>query len=258
MGHSLIRSGALVLGAVLFMALNTSCSGSENALTPTPAETRTISNDSNVTYATSGVRVLAAPDSFADGDSLALGVVLNPGDLPAQARNPAIHAKVSSVVLVDSADSGVAIQTPLNVRIPLINRDELDNNTSLRLFMFNELAGRWVATGRNASIADDTRTANFTVDALGTYGLFRAVPLRVSIDPTRTVGKAPFSVGLNAVLKGGTPPYSVIWYFGDDSDPEVGEAVSHLYKDPFTYNATCTVTDAAGEVATAFVDLRAF
>lgn len=259
MGHNLHRSPALALGAALFITLLAGCSGGDSVtLTPTPQETRTIGNDSAVTFPTSNVRVVTAPDSFNPGESVDLGVILNPSDLPQQARTPSIHEKVASVVITDSTDSGTTIQNPINIRIPLLNKNGLDNNTSLRLFRFDEVLGRWINTSRSASTADDTNSASFTADDYGTYGLFRAIPLSASIDPTRTNGTAPFSVGLTAVIRGGTPPYTVIWYFGDDSDPEVGETVAHQYKDPFTYNCTITVTDASNEVASSFVDLRAY
>jgi len=259
MGHPLHRSPVLALGAALFITLVAGCSnGGSNALTPTAEETRTVGNDTTVTFPSSNVRVVTAPDSFNPGESVDIGVILNPSDLPQQARTPSIHEKVSSVVISDATDSGTSINNPINVRIPLLNKDGLDNNSNLRLFQFDEVQGKWINTTRFANIADDTNSASFAADAYGTYGLFRAIPLSASVDPTRTVGRAPFSVGLTAAIKGGTPPYTVIWYFGDDSDPEVGETVAHQYKDPVTYHCTITVTDAAGEVTSNFVDLRAY
>lgn len=258
MGPTPLRTGICLVAAVFFLSTQTSCSSSTSPLTPTTLETRTISNGTQAVYSVSGVIVTAAADSFDPGDALSLGVVLNPADFPQSAGLPAIHERVASVVLSDATGSGTTIQSPLTVRIPLLRNDEVNGNSTLRLLRFDPDAGRWVNTGRNAATSDDANAATFTMTEPGTYGVFRQVPLKLSITPSRTTGKAPFSVALKAEVKGGTPPYTIIWWYGDDSDPDIGMTVSHIYENPSTYYVSAEVTDGEGRSATAFVNLRTF
>ena len=53
-----------------------------------------------------------------------------------------------------------------------------------------------------------------------------------------------------ANITGGVPPYSVVWSFGDGSSAS-GNPVSHAYDVPGTYTVVVTVTDSAGNTASA-------
>ncbi len=69
---------------------------------------------------------------------------------------------------------------------------------------------------------------------------------RVEVTVSQQMGPAPLSVGFNASVIAIGGDYQVIWYFGDDSDPEVGLSVAHVYPDPGDYTATCTVINDSG------------
>ncbi|HYE76702.1 MAG TPA: PKD domain-containing protein, partial [bacterium] len=193
------------------------------------------------TYPTSGVVVTAAQDSLPQ--TVDIQVVLDPANLPDTARAGAFWEKAASVSLRDANNSGVAIQTPLTVTIPLRNAG--DGNSQIRLFQFDSVAGGWVSTGQNAVVSDNGTRATFAAASFGTYGLFRAMPLDVTIVTSTRTGKAPLSVNLRADVRGGTPPYAITWDFGDNQGAS-GLSTSHLYEDPIMYQASVVVTDAVG------------
>jgi hypothetical protein len=87
------------------------------------------------------------------------------------------------------------------------------------------------------------------------------------IDPwaTSTVGCGYLSTAFKVNITGGNPPYTVVWDFGDGSDPKVGPAVSHIYDTPGKYYCSCIVYDTldirqqiGGNVATGYVELNVF
>ncbi|MDE1822519.1 MAG: PKD domain-containing protein [Euryarchaeota archaeon] len=54
------------------------------------------------------------------------------------------------------------------------------------------------------------------------------------------------NVSFTGSARGGAPPYSFSWTFGDGSSPSSGRNVSHGYATLGDQNGTLTVTDAAG------------
>lgn len=250
------RSGLLLAAAVFFLLNTTGCEGDgEVTLVPTTPETRSIAAGDTVTFTAANTTVSATDNSFGPGQAVDVSVVLDPANLPGTTRAGAYWEKHASISLVDVDNSGTFILEPLTVTIPL--RNDGTGNTSLKLFQFDPVMQAWVITPQFASISDSGNRATFAVTNFGTYGLFRTMSLKVDAVSTRYTGKAPLSVSLQAHILGGTPPYSTVWYFGDDSTPEAGTSVSHLYEDPFTYQATVTVIDATGATVTDFANIEA-
>jgi hypothetical protein len=111
---------------------------------------------------------------------------------------------------------------------------------------------------QNTVLENDGIHTSLRIDSPGIYGVFQPVELHVEATVSSAQGPIPLSVGFKAIVTGGTPSYSVLWWFGDDSDPEVGFSVAHLYPDPGTYTATVVVTDGNGNTATDFITIQAY
>lgn len=60
-------------------------------------------------------------------------------------------------------------------------------------------------------------------------------------------GRAPEPVSFSATETGGTPPFTVSWYFGDSTPDGAGANITHTYTVPGTFEAVLTVVDATGE-----------
>jgi hypothetical protein len=89
--------------------------------------------------------------------------------------------------------------------------------------------------------------------------------LKIDASATRTIGYGYLSTSFFVNIAGGRQPYLVTWDFGDNSDPKIGDRVSHLYEVPGQYTASCTVHDSddpdtgyIGAVATDFVEITIF
>jgi YVTN family beta-propeller protein len=115
-------------------------------------------------------------------------------------------------------------------------------------------------SSRNAAVIDCVPQApgTFTVAVNVTdaaAGLVSAkVELTVEPDPTVLVAPTAAAVdgstaiGFDAVASNGTPPYQVVWSFGDGGGGS-GELASHAYASPGSYTAEATLTDAVGGAA---------
>ena len=89
--------------------------------------------------------------------------------------------------------------------------------------------------------------------------------LKIDVNATRTVGYGYLSTSFYVNIRGGWPPYMVVWDFGDDTDPKIGDRVSHLYEVPGFYTCTCQVYDSSdplsttgGITATDFIEVFVF
>ncbi len=89
--------------------------------------------------------------------------------------------------------------------------------------------------------------------------------LAIDASATRTVGYGYLSTSFFVNITGGFEPYTVVWDFGDNSDPKIGTRVSHLYEVPGQYTASCSVMDTddpdtgyKGGIATDFVEITVF
>jgi len=59
-------------------------------------------------------------------------------------------------------------------------------------------------------------------------------------------GYAPHTVQFDAIIRGGVPPYTYRWDFGDGSPPSSEEKPTHTYDVSGVYTAKLTVTDSLG------------
>jgi PKD repeat protein len=87
----------------------------------------------------------------------------------------------------------------------------------------------------------DHRVANSSVTVVVTPSL------NASVTATPTDGVAPLNVSLVSTVVDGTPPYQLLWAFGDQSPGSNATTVVHSYWVPGNYTAVLTVTDARGE-----------
>jgi len=71
---------------------------------------------------------------------------------------------------------------------------------------------------------------------------------------TPTNGTAPLTVTFSSRVAGGTAPYSFAWSFGDGGSSTAPLPV-HTYSTPGAYNASLLVTDGAGAMATAAIQV---
>lgn len=69
--------------------------------------------------------------------------------------------------------------------------------------------------------------------------------LTVTATATPTSGVAPLDVTFEAVVSGGTSPYTYDWDFGDGSSHGTTNPVTHTYNLAGKYNVTLTVTDSS-------------
>jgi Tol biopolymer transport system component/PKD repeat protein len=89
--------------------------------------------------------------------------------------------------------------------------------------------------------------ASFTVTVLPP----QPDPLTVEISSDDTQGDAPATFEFEAMVTGGTQPYTYSWDFGDATTEEesIEPTTSHTYDESGTYTVTLTVTDANGQQA---------
>ena len=102
-----------------------------------------------------------------------------------------------------------------------------------------------------------TFAARLTVtDAIGATATATALTITVNPPPTatasagKTAGDAPLAVTFTGTASSGTAPYSYAWTFADGGT-STSQSPSHTYTTAGTYQATLTVTDAAGRNASA-------
>jgi PKD repeat protein len=72
-------------------------------------------------------------------------------------------------------------------------------------------------------------------------------PLVAWIEAEPEEGPAPLEVKFTAKLKGGTPPITVEWHFGDESQPTAEPNPVHTYAQPGTYTVDLFANDAGGD-----------
>ena len=89
--------------------------------------------------------------------------------------------------------------------------------------------------------------------------------LKIDASASHTIGYGYLSTSFFVNIVGGNPPYMVVWNFGDNSEPIIGDRASHLYEVAGKYVCSVIVNDSAdaltgyiGSVATDFVDITVF
>ncbi len=229
----------LVLGFVLI-----GCSG--DGTTPSgPSDVVTITFDHNaMSFDIVDLDVVIdVPQGTVDvGQVVALKVRIAPPNLPERAYSGSIHSRIGWLDLKNGSDPDINLQDEIRVAFPL--NDNYTASTIYSVFLYNQSDGMWHFTGKRAVVTDDGLHAVFSANSFGTWGVFRTLPLTAEITASRTTAQAPASIAMYAIIDGGSPPYAVIWYYGDDSDPESGISVSHLYAEPTTYTPSVVVVDA--------------
>jgi hypothetical protein len=244
--------------AVLGLLIVMGCSDGENLINlPTNPVTRTFSNiEASLTYNPLDVQVFVPAEAVGEGESVPLKVQLIPTNLPKLAYAEMIYERVAWLSMENEGDPLIMLQKELVVTFP--TGENYKPNVGYSVFYFNQSDGQWVKTGKAATITDDGTHAIFAASDFGTWGIFHAIPLHVEAHASRTTVQAPASISLDAIIEGGSPPYSVIWFYGDDSDPEGGLAVSHWYEAPMKYTATCIVVDGMNREVSDSIDLNLY
>jgi len=79
--------------------------------------------------------------------------------------------------------------------------------------------------------------------------------LQCSASASQESNIAPSTVFFQSQISGGTPPYTIDWDFGDDSEHSSQEDPVHIYTLSKTYTWTLTVHDDVGDVTTATGDI---
>lgn len=227
-----------------------------------PGNVRTLTFDNTggtLNYTDIDVSVFVPVDTVLPGDTVPLAVQVAPADLPSRGYSSGTWERMAWLELKNNGDPDITLQDELVVNFP-IDLDSLaftpEPNESYSLFFFNPAAGNWVNSGGNATITDDATHAIFSASSFGTWGIFKAVPFTVDAYADRTTGRAPCSISLTALIDGGCPPYTVTWWFGDDSDPDGGLNVGHQYALPIKYTASCIVLDALGHEVSDTIDIN--
>lgn len=72
-------------------------------------------------------------------------------------------------------------------------------------------------------------------------------PIVAWIEAEPEDGEAPLKVQLTAMLKGGTPPYSVRWVFGDETPDSAELNPVHTYPAPGVYTVELYAKDSTGD-----------
>jgi Tol biopolymer transport system component len=108
--------------------------------------------------------------------------------------------------------------------------------------------GETIVDCTGTDVAGNEGTGSFTV----TVNPPPPDPLIAELTSTPTEGIAPATFEFEAIVTGGTPPYTYSWDFGDGSTEEdsIEPTTSHTYNEPGTYTVTLTVTDANDQRAT--------
>jgi hypothetical protein len=235
---------------------------SDGGVTPQlPGNVRTLTFDSTggtLDYTDIDVSIFVPVDTILPGESVPLAVQVAPADLPARCYSSGTYDRMAWLELKNNGDPDITLKDEIVVEFP-IDVESLDEkpqaNESYSLFLYDPSQGKWVNSGGRATITDDANHAKFSVSSFGTWGIFKAVPLTVDAYADRTTAIAPASISLTAIIDGGAPPYTVTWWFGDESDPKIGLNVGHYYKLPMKYTASCIVIDALGNEKSDTIDL---
>ena len=229
----------LVLGFVLM-----GCSGSGTTpMVPSDIETMTFNhNAASLDYNTLGVSVDVPEGTLELGQEVELQVQIAPPNLPERAYTSSIHSRIGWLDLSNNSDPDINLQDEIRVTFPL--NDDYPASATYSVYLYNPSDGVWHPTGKNAVVTDDGLSAVFSANSFGTWGVFKGVPLTAEISASRTTGQAPASIAMDVLIDGGSPPYAIIWWYGDDSDPEAGLSTSHLYVEPSTYTPCVIVVDA--------------
>jgi hypothetical protein len=82
-------------------------------------------------------------------------------------------------------------------------------------------------------------------------------PFTVHVTSEDDLGEAPLTVTLEVDINegGGTPPYTILWDFGDGSEFSNEKLVKHIYQFPGEFRASAIVHDKNGKIAQDYADV---
>ena len=253
LNKNILRLASIIGIVVLFGCSN----GNDTAPLPTNEYTLSFtSTGASLNYSLIDVKVDVPVEAIAEGETVPLGVKVQPTNLPERAFAGSIFERIGWLSLENKGDPDIALLKEMSVYFPL-DGGYIPNENYI-VFYFNESSGKWSTDSKAATVTDTGTHAIFTADKFGTWGVFKIVPLKVDATASRTTAKAPASITLTAVIDGGAPPYTVSWWFGDDSDPMTGLSAGHFYEDPITYTSCCIVLDSVGHEVSDYIDLNLY
>lgn len=175
-----------------------------------------------------------------------------PSGIPLVPTGP-VFVRLATFELVGGPED-FEFELPIEVTFQLIEARSPGISTSG--YALND-ANQWEFS-QVAPILTDGIHAIMSITAPGVYGSFMPIPLHVEIKVSRSSGPIPLSVGFEALITGGHPPYTVLWQWGDNEDPDTGIAISHMYPDPGTYTCSAQVYDAEMHTAQDWINVYAY
>jgi PKD repeat protein len=174
-------------------------------------------------------------------------VLTVPDDIITQATTANGRTVVTYNVTAEDNVDGTAILEEDNTTI----QDEIGGNITISCdpasgseFPIGDTEVQCIATDE----ADNEGTASFTVTVLPP----QPDPLIAEISSDTIEGDAPATFEFEAMVTGGTQPYTYSWDFGDGTTEEesIEPTTSHTYEESGTYTVTLTVIDSEGQEAT--------
>jgi len=219
----------------------------------TTSEWRTISIDEfggTISLPEIGMYLTIPQDAVPSGEMYTFDIRLNPPNVPL-VPSGAVLVRLGTF---EMSGPDVAFIRAIDVRFRIA--DDRSPGTFTRGYRLNE-DNFWEYYG-NANIYGDGLYATVSIQRSGIFGAFEAVPLHVEATVSQQMGPVPLSVGFNAIVTGGHPPYSAVWDFGDKDDSKSGLSATHQYVDPGDYTAVVTVMDSNGQVDTDWIYLTAY
>ncbi len=243
---------------ILLVSLLIGCNSNEPYTNPvSPGAASTVWHTGTVTpaggtfdFADIGINIIFPAGAVPVGETFAFSVRGFPSDVPIVP----VGSTLIRLGTFEMTGNGTVLLEPAVVRFLIA--EHRGQGTISRGFMLNN-SYAWQAYG-NAPIMADGMHALMTIYGPGIYGAFEPVPLHVEATVSQQMGTVPLSVALRAIITGGNPPYSALWFFGDDTDPESGINIAHWYVNPGDYDATVTVTDSAGGTAIDWVHITCY
>jgi len=246
-----------VLVLLFLMLLLASCNNGQYSNPASPSAVPSAIRTASVTetggvydFPDIGITVTFPADAIPAGEVFPFSVMAFPPNIPLVPTDTT-YIRLGTFML-DGID--MTFGEPVAVTFPLA--DMFAGGTYSGGFQLTD-GNAWGTVG-NAPVTDDGLHATMNINEPGIYGSFQSVPLHVEITVSQQTSPVPLSVAFRAIVTGGTPPYSAVWWYGDDSEPESGLMVSHIYFDPGDYSASCQVMDADGQSALDWVHLTAY
>ncbi len=234
-----------------------SCNGgtysnpSSPSASPTEWRTLTISETGGTfTFADIGLYITAPPGAVPEGEVYNFQVRGFPPNIPLLPTGPVLVRLGTFEIVGDD----VMFEQPVTIRFRLADSRSPGIMSKGYKLTTDQI---WESYG-NAPIWTDGMHATISTYGPGVYGSFEFIQLHVEARVSQMKGPVPLSVGFDAIITGGYPPYDVLWDFGDGSDSQGGHTVAHAYMDPGDYTCTVMVVDRDGNTETDWLHLTCY